>query len=906
MLDKPETQSEVLPGDAQFWLAEIEAAKDRLADWYEKALEAEDRYKDCTSRSFGQLNIFWANVETQTAAIGEDFGKPQVTRVNQPENDGGLSRHVATIWERAIAAAVRDTNDNHDISLAVRDTFIPGRGQVWIEVEADEDENGQVNWGRAPIVRVPYLDYLEGFATRWSSVPWVARAHMFTRDELVAVCGLSEEEADDVPLSCQMNPDGSHKKRRKNKKEDQFSRARVWEIWTKYPAKMRIYVAEGYNDRTLCADPDPYGLKSFFPCPRSFLANGDEGWQEPLTDYSRYEDQAKELDQISSRIFVLTAALRRRGVRDKQFEEIADLAYADDNVFLPVENWAELLAKASSSGRAGLESVMMAEDLTGTITVLAQLHEQRRTLIDLIYELSGISDLARGMTDPRETLGAQQLKMSFGAGRFKHRESESRRFAAEAYQIKGEVVAEHFPRQQLAEMTGIPLPTQGEITEARKQLQQIQEIQQKAEAARQQLQQLASPPQPQQQPPQGQEQGAPPQQPQAPQQPPAPPPSPVQLMQLQAMAQTPPPDEEQMLHLQRIAGAKFSWERISAVLRSEYRRCYTVEVETDQTNFNDEEADKRSRIELVDMVNRLMTQFGPFIQGNPANGEMVKKLIMFAVSAFRAGRALEEDIEIAVDNAVQAAAQAPKQPEDPLAEKQGRMLDLQIAEKQFSLEGQKTKMQELQLKNKQIELDAAAERERLADDRNLERLKFEKEIAFKEKDTEMDQQRLAIEIARLELEQRNAALQEEKTRFDMAHTAETTQFDQAMTADKHEFDKTSTVQQQSIAADKHEFDKSNADRQHEMTAKKQEFDQSHASRVADDNATASGVKRKKSADGKETSVGAEDERYNEIADVLAQHLAKQSEIIAKVLSAPKRVVKGDGNNVTVETVMEAA
>lgn len=684
MTDKPVTESEVDTTDAEFWLCELGAAKGRMESWYAKAEEAEDRYRDCEARPFGMLNIFWANVETQKAAIGEDFGKPQVTRVNQPENDGGLSRHVANIWERAIAAGVRDTGDNHDISLAVGDTFLPGRGQIWLELEADEDEQGKVVWAKAPLVRVPYKDYLEGYATRWGGVPWVARRHLFTRDDLIKVCDMEPEAADNVPLNVQLPDDRRKDKPNKAKGKEQFKRAAVWEIWTKYPLKGRIYVAEDHKE-ILCADPDPYRLKHFFPCPRPLLANGDEGWQEPLTDYSRYEDQAKELDQICARIFVLTAVLRRRGIHDKQFKELADLAEADDNVSLAVDNWADL------QQRGGLNKVVEWEDLAPTIGVLVELHKQRRELIELIYELSGISDLARGMTDPRETLGAQQLKMSFGAGRFKRRETESRRFAAEGYQIKGEVIAEHFPREQLQEMSGIPLPTQREINDAKRQLGQIQAIQQQALAAKQKLAQL------QQAVQSGQVQL------------PLPPEAEQQARQLQAQAQTPPPDEEQLRYLKSIAETRFSWERVSGVLRSDYRRCYSVEVETDQTNFIDEEGDKKARTEFFQAVMQVITQIMPMIAGNPKNGEVFKQLIMFVISAFRSGRSVEEGLERAIDEAIQMAQQNQgQQQQDPKAQADAAAAQAKVQTAQIGLQTAQVRLQTEQVKAQQAGADIQA------------------------------------------------------------------------------------------------------------------------------------------------------------------------------------------------------
>lgn len=600
MTDKPTAPSDVDTRDARHWLAEIDAAKDRTSDWYDDAEDAEEKYKDCADREFGAVNLFWANVETQKAAIGEDFGKPQVTRVNQPENDGGLSRHVATVWERSIRAGVKDTNDNHDIGLAVNDIFVPGRGQVWLEVEVKE-EPGKPKWVCAPLVRVKWCDYLEGPADRWGGVPWVARRHEFTRDELVDVCGMDEDEAGDVPLNVRVMGD-RRKKRRRKKGDEQFMRAAVWEIWTKYPKKGRLYVAEGY-DQVLCWDDDPYKLKNFFPCPRPIRANGDES-MEPITDYSRCEDQFLELNRISERIYVLTETLRRRGVHDKRFKEMGDLAMAGDNVSLPIESWEEL------KQAGGLPGVMLWEDLSATIQVLMELHKQRRELVELIYELSGVSDLARGMTDPNETLGAQKLKKSFGSGRFRARETDSRRFAAEAYQIKAEVIAEMFPREQIQEMSGIQLPLQADVDKAKRQLKQI-------------------------------------------------------IAQYQAAQQSgiplPPPNQEQINHLSGIANTRFTWEAVSGVLRSDYRRCYSVECETDQTKFIDEESDKQAVTQLFQAAIQGLQQLAPMIAGNPKTGDVFKQLFMFMISRFRAGRAMEEGFERVFDEAIQQATQQSQQ-----------------------------------------------------------------------------------------------------------------------------------------------------------------------------------------------------------------------------------------------------
>jgi len=653
MTDNPETPSELTPEDASFWIAEIEAAKERMASWYEAAEEAQERYDACEDDGdlpFGALNLHWANVETQKAAIGEDFGKPSVRRVNQPEDDGGLSRHVALIWERAIDAAVRDTNDNHDIALSANDIFLPGRGQLWQEIEKTEGKNG---WVTAPIVHLAYKDYLQGHADRWGSVPWVARRHMFTRDELVSECKLSREEADKVPLNITLPFKDKKSYGEDTKGKEQFKRAEIWEVWSKYPTKARIFVAMDYRDKVLRHDKDPFKLKHFFPCPRPFVANGTE-CTVPLTDYSRIENQHAELDAISGRIFVLTAALQRKGWYDKNLKELADLAEAPENTLIGVENWAALQATG------GTNKALEWQDLTPTSVVLVELHKQRDSLINLIYQLSGISDLARGHTDPDETATAQNLKQSFGSSRFRRREKEARRFAAEAYQIKGEIIAELFPREQLQEMSGIKLPLQKEIDDAKAQLQQIMQIQQQAKAAGMQI---------------------------------------------------PPPNQEQVQYLMKLAQTRFSWEKVSEVLQSDYRRCYSVEIETDQTDFMDVEADKIARTQFFQQVMTAIQQVGPMIAGNPKTGEIMKQLVMFVISAFKAGRGMEESVERVFDEAIQMAQQQQDQQQqaDPKAQADMAVAQSKVQVAQIGLQTAQIQLQKAQIEAQQAPVKAQQE-----------------------------------------------------------------------------------------------------------------------------------------------------------------------------------------------------
>jgi hypothetical protein len=90
--------------------------------------------------------------------------------------------------------------------------------------------------------------------------------------------------------------------------------------------------------------------------------------------------------------------------------------------------------------------------------VLAGLYQQRDILKQEIFELTGLSDIIRGSTDPRETKGAQQIKASFGTVRLTPRQEPMEQFVRDLFQIKGEIMAEHFTADQLLQMTGMDVP----------------------------------------------------------------------------------------------------------------------------------------------------------------------------------------------------------------------------------------------------------------------------------------------------------------------------------------------------------------------------------------------------------------------------------------------------------------
>ena len=101
--------------------------------------------------------------------------------------------------------------------------------------------------------------------------------------------------------------------------------------------------------------------------------------------------------------------------------------------------------------------------------VLLQLYQQREQIKMIIYEITGISDILRGSSKSNETARAQEIKSQFGTLRLQKRQARVAKFMRDIIRMMGEVIAEHFTQENLAQMTGVEL-----MTAEQKQMAQMQ------------------------------------------------------------------------------------------------------------------------------------------------------------------------------------------------------------------------------------------------------------------------------------------------------------------------------------------------------------------------------------------------------------------------------------------------
>jgi hypothetical protein len=437
---------ELSHGTARYWAIELDLADDEEREWREEGREVIERYRSEGSPTLmgreKKFNILWSNVETLKSSLFGRMAKPDVRRRYRDRGDKA-GREVAIILERALEYGSDVYDYQSHIEAAVEDYLLPGRGVVWVTYEpviVEVDGIETIGDQRCKMEYVHWEDYRESPAKRPEDVRWKARRHLLNREQLRDGTDVtpSFDKWSDVPLDWSPD-DGSDY-------EDAFKRAEVWEVWDKDENK-RVYVVKGYPE--IVGESETYNLENFFPTPDPIVAVRTNDSGVPVPEYRLYKDQADELDRVTTRINRLVEALKRRGVYDASVPELARLADAGDNEFIPSENYASL------TQGGGLKGAFQTEDMTTTAQAIVSLYGQRDRLVQTIYEITGISDVIRGSTDPRETATAQRIKGQFGSMRMRRRQDKIQKYIRDLMRIKAEIIAENYEPHILERMTGI-------------------------------------------------------------------------------------------------------------------------------------------------------------------------------------------------------------------------------------------------------------------------------------------------------------------------------------------------------------------------------------------------------------------------------------------------------------------
>lgn len=452
---------------ASKWQVELELARKTDKDWLERGKKIVKRYRDernGLTESGKKYNILWSNIRTLLPAVYAKKPKAEVSR--RYKDSDPVARAAGEILERSLQFEIEQYSDfDSALKNATLDRLLAGRGVAWVrfepaetpeavatgeaapEAQVYEDVENVLPYETSPVDYVYWEDFRHSPARTWEEVSWVARRVYMAKSEGVARFG---EIFNEVPLSHEpigideMKKDGATN----GPEADAMKKAKVWEIWDKSEKKVCWY-AEGFS-KVLDCRPDPLGLDTFFPCPKPLFATLSTDTLVPVPDYTLYQDQAKELDELTQRIYLLVKAVKVVGVYDASQTGVQRMLNEGvDNTLIPVDTWAQFGEKGGIKGTVDflpLDMVMQA---------LSGLYQAREAAKQVIYEVTGLSDIIRGASVASETATAQQIKSQYASLRLKEMQSDVARFASDLIRIKAQIMCNLYRPETLVQMSGI-------------------------------------------------------------------------------------------------------------------------------------------------------------------------------------------------------------------------------------------------------------------------------------------------------------------------------------------------------------------------------------------------------------------------------------------------------------------
>lgn len=483
------------PGVAARWIAEIKMADKAFKVFWERGDRIEARYMDdrpSEQQGATRFNVLWSNVQTLKPAIYATPPKPVVQRRYLDQDPVG--RAASTILQRAIQTMIESTGWHEVTDQCVLDYLLPGRGSPWVRYEphfrdvqagqvqgmesaeagmagaadlgppgteapipglspdADNREPGEpaddglqitsnaeneheITYEEVCWDYVHWKDFLHSPARTWAEVRWVGRRVLMTREEGIERFG---RKFRDVPMNWrpkELTPE--------DKEYQLFSRAVVYEIWDKTSRKV-VWICPDYAEAPLDEKDDFLKLNDFFPCPRPLYATLVNASLIPAPDFKLYQDQADQLDDLTSRQADIARDVKVGGLYDAKNDEIQRLFNeGHENKLIGVTNWGSF---AQQGGMKGAIDWIPLETMVVALREIGVVIEANKANL---YEITGIADIVRGQGAATATATAERLKGQFAQLRLRDRVQNVARFCRDMVRITGEIIAKHFQPETL-------------------------------------------------------------------------------------------------------------------------------------------------------------------------------------------------------------------------------------------------------------------------------------------------------------------------------------------------------------------------------------------------------------------------------------------------------------------------
>lgn len=413
------------------WVARIEKAEKKYEDYHELIKEIREYYKN--ERRKNKSNIFWSSIETLKPFLY--FKAPKIYVERKSKQNNPVEAKAARMLEKAIEWNMEQFDFDSAIKYARNDYLLSGCG-ILLEkyvptFKQVADGEGIIDVVDSEKIETVYIDPADFIADSekvgiWENCTWVARVIDMTKKEVAAQFGRKELNIVD---------DGE--------KEDKNTK--VYEIWDKQSRKV-LYLCRSFVGEIL-KEVDLPDLSYVLPLPKPIYTTQTNDSLIPVPDYSEIKFLLDELDGITNRMRLTMQALKVSGCYDNSFPELANILDKDVTL-ISLSDFDKL---KESGGINGIIDFMPIQQYIETLATLAQ---QRQDVVAQIYEITGVSDIMRGNSDPNETATAVTKKTNFGTLRNQDRQNDMQRFITDLLKIKAEMICEMFQDETLLQFAG--------------------------------------------------------------------------------------------------------------------------------------------------------------------------------------------------------------------------------------------------------------------------------------------------------------------------------------------------------------------------------------------------------------------------------------------------------------------
>lgn len=647
MAETPETTDEKAgfkgPSEKlQGWLSRIKTReKAFMSGWWKAAEEAvrlynQEKYSDQKDTP-NPYNILYSNTEVLKPSLYSATPKPDV-RGRFVENPVSpltkLVEHLLIVFSDP-ANPGEESLDNA-MDETVTSSLVAGMGFTRLRLYPDR-----------PVPLCTEAGHYKGLiwpaGRKWSKLPWIAFRHEMRKEEIFAQFKIPEAEQSQFKLT--EDPDSQDNISPDDKNPPNVSI--VYELWVKESRDV-YYLCEEWEPLLLTEEKDPLKLQGFFPTPGLLLMTKKPGSLNPTPLYQYYRNQAEELNRVTARLNKVLSAIKVRGAYNAMLGTDMQKILSDDdmeNTLVPASESVML-----SQGGGGFDRHIWLLPIEKLVEVATQLYVARQQIKQVIYEITGLSDIIRGSSVASETATAQNLKNKWGSIRLRDMQKSTAGYVRDIYRLTTDAAAKNVPADKWKAITQAPIPTEAEQKIAKERVEQlVQRAKMMAEQAAMTGQQPQIPP--------------------------------------------PPPE------LMQAAQSPDTIESLLKQIASDANRTFTINVQSDSTIDLDTATDKQEVAEFMNAMGQLLAGLQPLAQLGPSGLNAGKEILVAVCSRFKFG--------LSIIDSLKALQPPPPAQNGPTPEQEKKEKELEQAEK--GLEGQKDQLKALldQIKDAKRDLETA-------------------------------------------------------------------------------------------------------------------------------------------------------------------------------------------------------